>query len=192
MTNKSTDDDNELMLFLKNKKANAPHFEKGFTLVELLVVITIIAIISTVAIVVYGNIQADARDAKRKSELETIATVLEVNKSAAGGNYNPLLASMFGGLVFPGGVTSEALDPQGYPYCIAMSSNTFTPAILPANLSGVSGWVNTPGMTDCPATPTGWSKLSGTEPPTSTVSWTICTRLENQSTPMAYCRTNSQ
>jgi hypothetical protein len=99
---------------------------------------------------------------------------------------------MFGSQVFPGGITSEALDPQGYPYCISTSDTVSPPVGLPQNLSGVSGWVNSSPLTSCPTAPFGWSKLTGTQPDSATVSWSICTRLENKGTPTAFCRTNSQ
>lgn len=49
----------------------------GFTLIELMVVITIIAILSTVGIVYYGNFLKNSRDAKRLSDLKFIQSALE-------------------------------------------------------------------------------------------------------------------
>lgn len=51
----------------------------GFTIVELLVVIVVIAILATISIVVYSGIQARARDSKRKNDLDYIAKALENN-----------------------------------------------------------------------------------------------------------------
>ena len=50
--------------------------KKGFTLIEILVVIAIIAILSTVGISVYTQTQRLARDAKRKSDLKQIENAL--------------------------------------------------------------------------------------------------------------------
>lgn len=50
---------------------------KGFTLVELLVTISILAILMTIALISYGNIQKGARDAKRKSDISSIQAALE-------------------------------------------------------------------------------------------------------------------
>jgi prepilin-type N-terminal cleavage/methylation domain-containing protein len=176
------------------KKAtnNLTILTKGFTLVELLVVISIIAIVSVVAVTQYNNLNADARDAKRKSELEAIATTLEVNKTAGGGAYTTLQPDMFGGRVFPGSITSEAQDPQGFPYCISFDSSTTIPPVLPSDLSGVSGWDNTVGTTSCPTSPAGWNKITGMEPANGTFAWTVCTRVENKGNPEALCRTNTQ
>lgn len=51
---------------------------RGFTLVELLVVITIIAILATIGLVMYGSVQKQARMAKRIEDLKAIQTALEV------------------------------------------------------------------------------------------------------------------
>lgn len=50
----------------------------GFTLVELLVVITILGILSTIGLVAFTSAQAKGRDAERKSDLKQIASALEI------------------------------------------------------------------------------------------------------------------
>ncbi len=49
----------------------------GFTLIELLVAISIIAIISTIGMVMYTQAQKIARDGKRRSDLQEIQKALE-------------------------------------------------------------------------------------------------------------------
>lgn len=51
--------------------------QKAFTLVELLVVITIIAILSTIGLVAYGTFLKNARDARRQADLKFIQSALE-------------------------------------------------------------------------------------------------------------------
>ncbi|MCL5795073.1 MAG: prepilin-type N-terminal cleavage/methylation domain-containing protein [Patescibacteria group bacterium] len=53
-------------------------FKRGFTLVELLVVIAIIGILASVVVVNYNSSKAKARDAKRKTDLMTIQSALEL------------------------------------------------------------------------------------------------------------------
>lgn len=50
----------------------------GFTLVELLVVITIIAVLSTIGMVIYGSVQSRGRDAKRVADIKDLVTALEL------------------------------------------------------------------------------------------------------------------
>jgi prepilin-type N-terminal cleavage/methylation domain-containing protein len=52
--------------------------KKGFTLVELLVTISIIAILASLAIVSFTGAQKQARDTRRKSDLKQFQTALEV------------------------------------------------------------------------------------------------------------------
>lgn len=49
----------------------------GFTLLELLIVITIIAILSAIAMVAYSNYLKSARDVRRQSDLKIIQSALE-------------------------------------------------------------------------------------------------------------------
>lgn len=55
---------------------------EGFTLVELLVVISIIAILAVIGITVFSNVQKGARDARRGGDLHAISLALEQYKAA--------------------------------------------------------------------------------------------------------------
>lgn len=151
--------------------------QKAFTLIELLVVIAIIAIISVVAVSLFSNVQSDARDGKRRAELESIANVLEVNKQTAG--YVAPQAANFGGGNFPGGSTTRAMDPSNYPYCIAAPTAADPVA---------TNFTTTPTCTA-----TGFALIDGTAfTSTNQPSYKICTRLENRGTATVFCRTNVQ
>lgn len=52
--------------------------KRGFTIVELLIVIVVIAILAAITIVAYNGIQARARDSQRLSDMKTIAKALEM------------------------------------------------------------------------------------------------------------------
>lgn len=57
---------------------------KGFTLVELLVVISIIGLLSTLAVVSLGSARSRARDARRISDIKQIQTALELHYADLG------------------------------------------------------------------------------------------------------------
>jgi len=52
--------------------------QKGFTIVELLIVIVVIGILAAITIVAYNGIQQRGRDAQRKSDISTMAKALEL------------------------------------------------------------------------------------------------------------------
>ena len=51
---------------------------KGFTIVELLIVIVVIGILAAISLVAYTNIQSKARDSDRKSDIAAIKKALEL------------------------------------------------------------------------------------------------------------------
>lgn len=59
---------------LERQTTNQP----GFTLIELMVAISIVAILSTIGMTVYSKAQALARDSKRKEDLKSITIALEL------------------------------------------------------------------------------------------------------------------
>jgi type II secretion system protein G len=59
-------------------RQNKALIKKGFTLVELLVVVSIIGLLSTIAIVSLNNSRQNARDAKRIADIQRMAVALEM------------------------------------------------------------------------------------------------------------------
>jgi type IV pilus assembly protein PilA len=120
---------------------------KGFTLIEILIVVAIIAILASVVLVGLGPTQQAGRDARRISDLSEVQNGLELyyNKcgyypgdveAAACGTYsaNNTWALMTASLVGSGiGVTSVPNDPssgQNYQY----GSNDGTSYVIEAKL----------------------------------------------------------
>lgn len=66
-----------------NTAKNLP-IKSGFTLVEIIVVISIISLIATIGISSYSVLNRNARDARRKADLEQVRSALELYKSNNG------------------------------------------------------------------------------------------------------------
>ncbi len=69
--------------------------KSGFTLIELMVVIAIIAILAAVGLVVYSTAQKNGRVSKRIQDLQSIQTALELFKGANGFYPNVTTAGSF-------------------------------------------------------------------------------------------------
>ena len=69
--------------------------KRGFTIVELLIVIVVIAILAAISIVAYNGIQQRARDSERQSDINVMQKQLELFYVDKG--YYPLTESMLGG-----------------------------------------------------------------------------------------------
>ncbi|MFH0951473.1 MAG: prepilin-type N-terminal cleavage/methylation domain-containing protein [bacterium] len=97
---------------------------KGFTLVELLVVIVIIGILATLATVALGSARLKARDARRISDIKQIQTALELyyndmqrypTTAASNGEFEggTDLADVAGTVVYMASVPEEATATLG-------------------------------------------------------------------------------
>jgi len=89
------------MVSLKNKS-------KGFTIVELLIVIVVIAILATLVIVTFTGIQQKARDSQRQTDINALDSHLEAYFAQNG--YYPTLLDM----QTPAFISAnmKGLDPQ--------------------------------------------------------------------------------
>ena len=96
--------------------------QSGFTIVELLIVIVVIAILAAISIVAYNGIQQRSRDTQRKSDVASIAKALklyEVDKGpmftasgcGANGNGSGYFNYSYGS---PGSDMNECLKTEKY------------------------------------------------------------------------------
>lgn len=149
---------------------------KGFTLMELLVVISIIAIMAAIGFTVFNNAQRNARDARRRSEVDSIAKALEIKKVPNATTYSVLAPTDFVNGVIP-------VDTTTAKYCVAESTTSTVPG-------APTTWATTDA---CPTEPTGYNAVSGSAPAATAVSWRVCTLLENGTgAPPSYCKSSAQ
>lgn len=115
--------------------------KKGFTLVELLVVMTIIAILSVIGLAMYEGAQSQARDAKRRQEIDAIAAALEQRYNSSTFSYPTALDDKW----FQGGGIPIPPDPDE----IYTGLDDIGPSyIICANLENKNGNSSNPEGTD--------------------------------------------
>lgn len=66
---------------------------KGFTLVELIIVVTILAILATIAFLTLGDYTGSARDSKRVAQAKSLVNKVEILRAQNGGDYSNYVTS---------------------------------------------------------------------------------------------------
>ncbi|MFA5828219.1 MAG: prepilin-type N-terminal cleavage/methylation domain-containing protein [Candidatus Shapirobacteria bacterium] len=95
--------------------------QTGFTLFELLITISIIAIITAIATVSYSNAQKKGRDARRMQDMKNIQTAAEQYYLMNNSVYPPVgtVAAFSSGLISGGFLQAWPVDPKNVtPYTV--------------------------------------------------------------------------
>jgi prepilin-type N-terminal cleavage/methylation domain-containing protein len=108
------------MVSLKNKS-------KGFTIVELLIVIVVIGILATLVIVTFTGIQQKARDSKRKTDLNALDSHVEAFYANYGfyPTLKDLQTSSFLSTYMKGFDPGALTDPKGGAIAATTGSNAY-------------------------------------------------------------------
>lgn len=104
--------------------------KNSFTLIEILVVATIIGLLATGAAVSYSSLSKNSRDAKRKADLEQIKAALEMYRSN-NNQYSPYTGNCTNYTALTTGspkyIGSMPTDPKSnYFYYCNISTNDYT------------------------------------------------------------------
>lgn len=132
---------------------------KAFSLIELLVVISIIGILLALSLFGIANSRESARDAKRRADLELIRSGLEIYKADC--NRYPLTAQVIGGSPLIGNpppttcaaantyISSVPKDPLDTARLYRYARLTLTSYEICAALEKGTGSVTCAGYTNC-------------------------------------------
>lgn len=101
-------------------------FRKGFTLIELMVVVAIIAILMSAGLLAFTNAQRNSRDSRRRADMDALSKAMEQYNNNNNGVY-PTTAQGTGVLTtyFPTGAIP--VDPKaGQVYTVTLSATGAT------------------------------------------------------------------
>ncbi len=162
----------------------------GFTLIELMVVVAIIAILATIGFTLYSGVQSKARDAKRQGDIDAIAKAFEVNKVQGSTTYPAISTAWFAGNTIP----KEASTTYTPQYTLVYPATAGVTGIV---LNAAPTWaateanINTTQFTN-PAGTISIITITNNVPPAPLTNFTafqICVRLESGT---IFCKPNAQ
>ncbi|MCL6096137.1 MAG: type II secretion system protein GspG [Patescibacteria group bacterium] len=105
--------------------------KKGFTLVELLIVVAIIGVLATLLMVNFVGVRQRARDAQRKSDLRQIQSALEIYRAdnssyplaVSGLNSGCPASFTYNGTTY---MSKVPCDPLGASYIFSSTGSTYS------------------------------------------------------------------
>ncbi|MEK7504509.1 MAG: type II secretion system protein [Patescibacteria group bacterium] len=112
--------------------------KKAFTLIELLVALSIMALIMGLSLTAFDSTKKSARDGRRKADIESIRSALEIYRSD-----NSVYPANLN-LLTPSYVTTIPTDPvatQSYVYSCTPPCYSYTLCATLEQVSGACGYV---------------------------------------------------
>jgi len=111
--------------------------KRGFTLVELLVTISVIGILSSIIYANLGGTGTAGRDAKRKADLRNIQTAIEAYKQKNG--HYP--AGCRGANIWSGAPTTASKCPSGSEYIVGLAPEFISRLPFDPNPNNKAGYI---------------------------------------------------
>lgn len=108
---------------MKQQSGRQSLVRKGFTIVELIVVIVVIAVLATIVVVSYDAVRNNAVDISLQSDLDTASGLIEKDRMSNNGTYPADAATLNGGRgLVPSGSNVFTYTSVGTAYCILITS----------------------------------------------------------------------
>lgn len=148
---------------------------KGFTLIELMVAISIVAILATVGLVVFSNTQKQARDSRRTQDIASIANALQVKRPAGSIFYPGLVGADFANGNVP--VDPKTGGTSAQFYCLYYLT-TVPPAAPPAPQPANWGTTACPAVGSATTVTVNSTTILNLPSPATVTSWIVCAALE--------------